>query len=1297
VTTSAYDVTGNLVQSTDALGRTTWRQYDALGRLTAETSPLGRFAGDPQATSRIEYDSAGRVTATIDELGRRTATVYDSLGRTIRTLAPDAGQGRPTTHYGYDSAGNLRFTTDPRGTSAGDPGFTTYFFYDALGRKTATVDALGADWPVTAIPEVLPATVTTNATRTVYDARGRVAAITDALGQTTDYGYDNLGRRTSEIAADPDGTGPLPRPVTRFTYDAVGNQTSVIDPLGNTTTSDYDALDRRTTVTDARGFSTTTTYDSVGNTTSVTDASGNVTLYAYDRLNRLVTETDPLQAVTSYAYDLAGNKTKQTDRLGRVTAFVYDAADRLVEERWQQSATAAVSHTIRRIYDAASRLIGVTETDTTNPAATTAWQFSYDATGNVVKSRMAPGEIAQQPAFDGVPNPPGNLASGDLTIDWDNDGKAERYDGYQITLAVGDQLLLTASSAAFDPVLLLQRPGQGLATAFFDDHSGGGTTARLLVTADIAGTWFIAVTARDENATGAYALQIVKDQHAIVPTALVEYDFTYDKAGNLVSATEDQAAVAQFGTLGPAASGLGVQTSYTVNALNRVTRYRHIAAGQVTKRTDFAYRPDGSVSSVTRFAGAGVNPIGTSTASYDALGRLTGITHAPAASPAISYGYTYDAASRIQTMTTPEGTSTFTLDATDQLLSASLTGEAYAYDSTGNRTNAGTQTSTGNRLAFDGTYRYAYDAEGNRTAKFLDTNAGGTLSLGDTDVTVYAYDQRNRLVAVSHVNAWTSTQAAGLAAFTAQGTPLPGSDLELRSTYDYADRRIRRSIDADGQAGAAQENVSFAAYAGEVRTLEIARPNDKIVVDSVRGPIGFLGQVVQRNFYGNGVDEILAVDQIAWNGTTPTTSTFWTFSDHQDSVREIVSGNAADRGKVVEHRQYDSFGKVVRRTTGPAAGAPATSGVGIDFGYAGRPLEARTGLSDNRARWYEPGTGKFINEDPSGFRGGDANLFRYVGNDPLNKVDPSGLAAKWAQQAAKQSVPAAGWAGFSPTAVVSGGTSLSTAVSPSSSAMAFASLGRLPGAAPTFSIPTTSLTVSTSGGTGYTPGAGRPPFAVQPPSPSPFQSVYRTEVERVTVPQAGTGVARFWANGNVMGYGAGPTDARAWTDAAGRRWNTDAGEISARGAPPPPPTWGQFAEAVSGIAIAIASRGTGVRTNVGAAAKNGVRAGQAGAFGSLKGFAGDGLTAHHMPQAAAGRTSYREGGALVMTQAEHSATRTYGARGIATLQSDIGLSFREVLSKDIRDVRTIVGPKYNQGLRELIQYYRQTYPNLMHR
>ena len=266
-----------------------------------------------------------------------------------------------------------------------------------------------------------------------------------------------------------------------------------------------------------------------------------------------------------------------------------------------------------------------------------------------------------------------------------------------------------------------------------------------------------------------------------------------------------------------------------------------------------------------------------------------------------------------------------------------------------NRTSGGTQTGTGNRLLSDGTYRYAYDAEGNRTAKFKDTNAGGVLSAGDTDVTVYGYDQRNRLVSVSHVNTWSSTQATALAGFTSSGTAVPGSDLELRYTYDYADRRIRRSLDADGAAGTGAESVSFAGYAGDVRTLEISRPNDRLVLDAVtKKPVGFAGQVTQRNFYGNGQDEILAVDRLTWSGTssttagTSTTSTSWTLGDHQDSVRDIVSGNASDRGKVVEHRQYDSFGRMVRQTTGPLNTAAATSGVGVEFGYAGRPLEART-------------------------------------------------------------------------------------------------------------------------------------------------------------------------------------------------------------------------------------------------------------------------------------------------------------------------------------------------------------------
>jgi len=43
-----------------------------------------------------------------------------------------------------------------------------------------------------------------------------------------------------------------------------------------------------------------------------------------------------------------------------------------------------------------------------------------------------------------------------------------------------------------------------------------------------------------------------------------------------------------------------------------------------------------------------------------------------------------------------------------------------------------------------------------------------------------------------------------------------------------------------------------------------------------------------------------------------------------------------------------------------------------------------------RARYYDPKLGRFINEDPLRFAGGE-NLYRYVGNSPLMRKDPLGL------------------------------------------------------------------------------------------------------------------------------------------------------------------------------------------------------------------------------------------------------------------------------------------------------------------
>jgi len=132
---------------------------------------------------------------------------------------------------------------------------------------------------------------------------------------------------------------------------------------------------------------------------------------------------------------------------------------------------------------------------------------------------------------------------------------------------------------------------------------------------------------------------------------------------------------------------------------------------------------------------------------------------------------------------------------------------------------------------------------------------------------------------------------------------------------------------------------------------------------------------IAYRLYGPGVDMPLAID---WPDTY--NSPIWTLTDHQGTVRDLA-GSWVDGTFRHEHVQYTPFGV-------PTASGGLPSGVS-SF-YAGRELDRFTGLYNNRARWYDAGCGRFISEDPIGFAGGDANLYRYCGNSPANATDPSG-------------------------------------------------------------------------------------------------------------------------------------------------------------------------------------------------------------------------------------------------------------------------------------------------------------------
>lgn len=395
-TSLAYDPQANLASRTDPDGARTTFSYDVDGRLLSFVDPDGNAAGANPAehTWTIAYDENHRETSRADPPGN-------------------------TLRFAYDGAGNRTALTDRRGN-------VTTYAYDQNVRLSSVQQQPD--------PVGNPALVYTTAV--TRDASGNATRITQANGVATDYAYDALNRLLS-LSTHPDAQTTL---TTSYTLDGNGQPTSRTTGDGLTVSYAYDALSRLTGVS-ATGLAITYAYDALGRRTQMTDGTG-ATTYQYDGLGRLTQVAAP-NGTLSYAYDRDGNRTTLgysatetvsyayspggrmttvTDWANRVSSYTYQASGLVSSLSYPNGMRASYT------YDRAQRLTQIANAIGTRTI--TSHTYTLDAEGN----RTALDEIVE-----GITAPPINWQAS-LTVN--DDVGAGQQDVVQAAYAPDGAVLL---------------------------------------------------------------------------------------------------------------------------------------------------------------------------------------------------------------------------------------------------------------------------------------------------------------------------------------------------------------------------------------------------------------------------------------------------------------------------------------------------------------------------------------------------------------------------------------------------------------------------------------------------------------------------------------------------------------------------------------------------------------------------------------------------------------------------------------------------------------------------------------
>jgi len=739
-----HTATGELNNSQDQTGSSVSIGSDTTGRRNSVTDRLG------DTTSYVHHEASGKLASTTNADGTNSGFSYtarDSGSATQYDLTGITNADGTTEGYAHDANGNLTLHTDRLGNASGAT-------YNGNGQPLTSTNTAGG--------------VTTY----TYNADGTLATCMDPAGNTTTFGYDAL-KRPNQITFDDGSTQQFAYDAEdrqlssidengntiTFSYDPNGNLETVTDPLNSTTTFTYDGNDRLISATGPLGGIVSTTYDALGRRETATDENNNTTYNSYDTLGRLTTVTRPKGNSKSYTYDAEGVIASTSDGLGNTTTFISDKMGRVIQT------TSPTGNTNQIGYDQMGRV-----TSTTDPLMQTT-SFNYDSRGLLIGIDLPGGVISTTYTRNSL----GNITQitdpndNDWHSSFNNQGlrtsrtdplnniKTTTYDNRNrpATITYADSVIQTLGYDSADNLTSRSYSGGGPVFNFSYDgnnrlisaNDGPATPDNLTQSYDDAG--------RISNSNG---VAISRDTSGrITSIELAEsktVTYGYDVNDNLISVTDwtDMA---------------NNTTTFTYNANDRMLSIIRPTANGVN--TNYSYDNDGRLVGVNESRGA--ITVSSITLVHDANGQVTQATRNmpqpasarglnsqsnsfDAASQIATSGFVYDASGRL----IDDGTKTLSWDAASRLSSVTegATTTTYTYDSLGQRllrSSGGVDRSFVWNTALDlSTISIERDGAGNDLRYFIHTPTGALLYSIDAVSNArrfYHFDEMGNTIAVT--------------------------------------------------------------------------------------------------------------------------------------------------------------------------------------------------------------------------------------------------------------------------------------------------------------------------------------------------------------------------------------------------------------------------------------------------------------------------------------------------------------------------------------------------------------------